>query len=198
MADLVVGLTGGIASGKSTVARQLASAGLTVVDADEIVDQLYAKDGAGSRAIAELFGSEYLNPDGTVDRNAVANRVFSDASERKALESIIHPLVRHQFNKVAQATDGILVLEAALLVETGWGAQLNFLVTVEAPVETRVERAALRDGNRDEAERRIAAQSSGEARRSAAHFVIENDRGLDHLDSQVKQLVRTLQSIEKQ
>ncbi len=194
MADLVVGLTGGLASGKSTVARLLTRPGITVVDADQLVAELYAPGQPGAELVAQLLGEEALDPTGAVDRTAVAARVFRDTALRRALEAGIHPLVRQRFEAHANAANGIVVLEAALLVETGWGAQLDRLITVEAPRAVRIERATERDGSREEAERRIAAQAPESVRRQAADYVIENDGDLDHLRRQVEHLVTVLRT----
>ena len=195
MSDLVVGLTGGLAAGKSTVAELLRERGITVIDADQIVVELYAPGGAGVELITQLLGPDYLDDTGAVDRRAVGDRVFREPALRSALEAGIHPLIRLQFQRMADETPGIVALEAALLVETGWGAELDRLITVEAPIETRLARATARDGSREEAERRIAAQGPESARRTAADYVIENDGDLDHLASQVDRVVRTLESL---
>lgn len=192
MASLTVGLTGGLAAGKSTVASRLHSRGLTVIDADVLVAELYAPGGAGADLVASQLGPEFLDAEGGVDRPSVAQRVFRDDEARRALERGIHPLVRSTFERRAAEAAGIVVLEAALLVETGWGRQLDVLVTVEAPVAVRLERAAARDGDPEDAARRIAAQGPEEARRGAADYVIENDADLPHLLAQVDDLVESL------
>ncbi len=121
MSALRVGLTGGLASGKSTVADLLVERGARVIDADELVADLYRPGAAGTAAVQSLFGDEALTPDGSVDRAVVARRVFTDAEARRALEAAIHPLVRRRFEEVAADADGIVVLEATLLVEAGYG-----------------------------------------------------------------------------
>jgi dephospho-CoA kinase len=194
MASLTVGLTGGLASGKSTVADRLRASGLTVIDADLLVAQLYAPGAAGADLVATQLGPEFLDDQGGVDRQAVAQRVFRDAQSRRNLELGIHPLVRSAFEQLAAAEVGIVVLEAALLVETGWNQQLDVLVTVEAPIEVRLERATARNGDPEDAARRIAAQGPEAARRAAADFVIENDSDLPHLSAQVDDLVISLRS----
>ena len=108
---LRIGLSGGLASGKSTVARLLAARGFTVVDADRLVAELYAPGEAGAAAVRELFGPEFLDGTGAVDRPRVAQLVFCDAVARKRLEAAIHPLVRRRFAEIAAATEGPVVLE---------------------------------------------------------------------------------------
>jgi dephospho-CoA kinase len=187
-----VGLTGGLASGKSTVARLLAERGCRVVDADRLVAELYRPGGAGAEAVRELLGDTYLTPAGGVDHAAVAGRVFRDPDDRRRLEAAIHPLVRERFRRVAAdaaAAGQVAVLEATLLVEAGYGPDFDRVVTVEAPPEVRLERAVERGLARDEAERRLAAQGDGAARREAADVVIENTGTLADLEVAVDRLV---------
>lgn len=191
-----VGLTGGLASGKSTVARLLAERGCRVVDADELVAELYRPGGAGAAAVAELFGPAYLTGAGGVDHAALAGRVFRDADERRKLEAAVHPLVRERFRRVADeaaAAERIAVLEATLLVEAGYGPDFDRVVTVEAPEQLRLERAVQRGLERSEAERRLAAQGDGASRRAAADVVIENTGTLGDLEARVEELVAFLQ-----
>jgi dephospho-CoA kinase len=187
-----VGLTGGIAAGKSTVGRMLEERGFTVVDADRLVASLYEPGGEGSRAVRDLFGPELLTGSGAVDREAVARRVFRDAAARRRLEAAIHPLVRRRFEEIAARTEGIAVLEATLLVEAGWGEGFDALITVEAPRETRIGRAVARGLSRQEAEARLRAQGRSEDRRRAADFVIENDGSLVDLERRVDAVVGEL------
>lgn len=187
-----VGLTGGIASGKSTVGRLLAARGFRVVDADRVVATLYEAGGEGARVVGDLFGAECLAPSGAVDRAAVAERVFADPEARRRLEAAIHPLVRRRFEEIASQTEGPTVLEATLLVEAGWGDVFDALITVEAPRALRIERAVARGLTRGEAEARLAAQGSSAARREAADFVIENEGTLEELERRVDEVVGEL------
>ncbi len=183
-----VGLTGGLASGKSTVARMLAERGATVVDADRLVADLYAPDAPGARAVAELFGDRVLDEGGAVDRPALAEIVFSDAEARRALERAIHPLVRERFAEIARETGGVVVLEATLLVEAGYGPDFDLVVTVEADEDARLERAVERGMDEDEVRRRLAAQGGGERRRAGADVVLRNDGSEADLERQVDRL----------
>jgi dephospho-CoA kinase len=194
VAKLTVGLTGGLASGKSTVARRLAAAGFTVLDADDLVGEFHRANGAGARVVAELLGPEYLEPGGAVDKAAVARRVFADANAREQLEVAIFPLVRQHFRELAAATDGVVVLEATKLVEAGFAPDFDFVVTVEAPVELRLARAVGRGMDPGEAHGRLAAQADEATRRSAAHLVIENGAGLDELAARTEALITTLRA----
>ncbi len=184
-----IGLTGGLASGKSTVARLLAAAGFLVVDADRLVAELYAPGEAGARLVAELFGSEYLAPDGAVDRARLAGLVFADPAARRRLEAAIHPLVRRRFAELAAVSSVPTVLEATLLVEAGYAPDFDLVVTIEADPARRLERAVRRGLPAAEARARLAAQGDGAVRRQAAHLTIENDGDLASLEAQVMALV---------
>ena len=189
---LRVGLTGGLAAGKSTVARLLAEQGLTVFDADRLVAELYGPGQPGAERVRELFGDSMLGRDGAVDRGALAATVFRDPDALARLEAAIHPLVRDRFEEIAGDVGAIVVVEATRLVEAGWGDELDLVVTVEAPAELRLERAVARGMDRDEARRRLAAQGEGEARRRRADVVMVNDGDLAALRAAVAVLVRDL------
>lgn len=189
MASLRIGLTGGLAAGKSTVARMLVERGLQVVDADRLVAELYGPAQAGAEVVRELFGESYLGPDGAVDRTRLASLVFSDAAARSRLEARIHPLVRERFAALAEKTPGPAVLEATLLVEAGYAPDFDLLVTVEAPWDLRLARAIRRGATEQEARARLAAQGDGKNRRAVAHRVIENDRSTAALELQVEELL---------
>jgi dephospho-CoA kinase len=193
-AQLLVGLTGGLAAGKSTVGRLMAEAGCTTFDADRLVAELYAPGQPGAAAVRELFGREALTPDGAVDRRALAGRVFRDPTALAALERIVHPLVRERFRALATSHEGIVVIEATRLVEAGWKADLDLVVTVEAPRELRLARAVARGMDAAEARRRLDAQGDGEARLRAADRVLVNEGDPAALAAQVSALVRDLRS----
>jgi dephospho-CoA kinase len=184
-----VGLTGGLASGKSTVAGLLAKAGFEVVDADELVAGLYEAGRAGARAVAELFGPEYLDASGAVDRPKVARLVFADEAERRRLEAVIHPLVRATFSARAATTAKPLVLEATRLVEAGYAPDFDLIVSIEAPEEQRLHRAMARNLSREQAVARLTAQGDGARRREVAHRLIWNDGSLADLEAKVEKLV---------
>ncbi|MEM7051461.1 MAG: dephospho-CoA kinase [Acidobacteriota bacterium] len=188
----IVGLTGGLASGKSTVAEMLRRAGVEVVDADRLVADLYRPGEVGAKAIAELFGEAALDAEGAVDHAAVAARVFADPDLRHALEARIHPLVRQEFARRAAAAEGPIVLEATLLVEAGYDEDFDLVVTVEAAHETRLRRAIARGMTEAEAQARLVAQGDGAPRRAAADRVIDNDGDLAALEQQVEALVADL------
>ncbi|MCB1056094.1 MAG: dephospho-CoA kinase [Acidobacteria bacterium] len=189
---VLVGLTGGLASGKSTVARWLAELGCTVLDADRLVAELYRPGGEGARAVAELFGETFLDAEGAVDRPRVAERVFGDAEARGRLEAVVHPLVRRRFAELSGHAEGIWVYEATLLVEAGRADEFDLVVSVEADPELRLERAVARGLDEDSARARLAAQGDGELRRRRADLILDNDRGLEELRNDVEALHRDL------
>jgi dephospho-CoA kinase len=187
-----VGLTGGLAGGKSTVAGWLRESGFLVVDADRLVADMYRPGGEGVDAVRDLLGSEMLDAEGGVDRARVAERVFSDPEARHALEKAIHPLVRKRFEEIAGPLQGVVVLEATLLVEAGYGPMFDFIVTVEADAEERLRRAIARGMDEAAARARLVAQGDGRERKQAAHRVIDNCGGLPHLRRQVDELIEEL------
>jgi dephospho-CoA kinase len=192
MSDLRVGLTGGLASGKSTVSAWLRQAGFEVVDADRLVAELHQPGGAGAATVRDLFGPEMLDEHGGVDHAKVA-RVFSDPKARKALEAAIHPLVRKRFEEIAAScSQEVVVLEATLLVEAGYAPLFDFIVTVEAPCELRLERAIARGMDPESTRARLLAQGDGDERREAAHRMIDNSGGVEHLRRQVDELIEEL------
>lgn len=191
-----VGLTGGLASGKSTVGRLLEERGCLVVDADDVVAWLYESGRPGARAVGELFGADYLDTAGTVDRGRLAELAFADDAARRRLEEAIHPLVRRRFEELADsgAAEGaeIVVLEATLLVEAGFADAFDVVVTVEAPEAMRRARAVDRGLSPAQAEERLAAQGSGDARRAGADVTLDNSAGLGELERRVEELLAEL------
>jgi dephospho-CoA kinase len=192
---LRVGLTGGLASGKSTVSGWLRDAGFEVVDADRLVAELYQPGGEGAAAVRDLLGDGMLDERGAVDHAKVAARVFSDPAARAGLEAAVHPLVRQRFVEIAARAQGVVVLEATLLVEAGYGPGFDLLVTVEAPCELRLERAVARGMNPDSARARLLAQGDGDQRREAAHRLIDNSGDEQHLRRQVDELIDELKRV---
>ncbi len=190
---LLLGLTGGLASGKSTVAKWLAGAGFEVVDADRVVAELYAPGGKGAAAVRELFGDEALTAEGAVDRPKVASRVFADDEARRRLEQAIHPLVRQHFAEIAAAAEGVVVYEATLLVESGHCEVFDLVVSVEAPEEKRLAWAVARGMDEASAKARLAAQGDGAQRRERADRILHNDGSLVDLRRAVDGLIEELQ-----
>lgn len=195
MSTLRLGLTGGIAAGKSTVAAWLREAGFEVVDADRLVADLYRPGREGSAAVARLFGPDYLDRDGAVDHAKLAGKVFSDDAARHRLEAVIHPLVRRDFETIAVRTPRVVVLEAPLLVEAGFAPEMDLVVTVEADTEDRLQRATARGLEPDEARRRLRSQTSESVRVGAAHRVLRNDGTRAELRRQVTELIADIEEM---
>jgi len=192
---VTIGLTGGIASGKSTVAGWLAESGMTVVDADDVVARLYQSGQAGADAVRELFGAETLDSTGAVDHARLAERVFSDPQALEWLEERIPPLVRDRFAESARNSEAPSVLEATLLIEAGYAPDFDLVVTVEAEPERRIERAVARGLSQSEARARFEAQGDRGYRERAAHRVLHNDGSRDELRQQVDALVAQIRQI---
>ncbi len=189
---LLVALTGGIASGKSTVGRWLRELGCTVSDSDQLVAELYQPGQPGAEAVGALFSADVLAPDGSVDRQKLADRVFSDSDELRKLETAIHPLVGKAFAELVASSTGIVVYEVPLLAEKGGRGRFDVVVTVESDKDVRLERAIERGVDADSARARMKIQASSESRVALADFVLQNDGGLDELKEQVGELAREL------
>lgn len=188
---LRVGLTGGIASGKSTVSRLLADLGAVVVDADLLAREVVAPGTPGLAAVVEAFGDEVLSADGSLDRPALGAIVFADDERRRVLEGIIHPLV-HEAGaalEVAAAPGTVVVHDIPLLVEVGRGDDFDAVVVVDVPVEVQLERMVRDRGmTQEDAAARIAAQASREERLAVADFVVDNTGTLPELEERVNRL----------
>ncbi|GEL24743.1 dephospho-CoA kinase [Pseudonocardia sulfidoxydans NBRC 16205] len=188
---LMVGLTGGIGSGKSTVARRLTELGAVLVDADAIAREVVAGGSEGLARILDEFGREFAGPDGELDRPRMAAAVFTDPGAREKLNGIVHPLVRARSAElVAAAPAGsIVVQDVPLLVEGGMGAGFALVVVVHADEEVRVGRlVGSRGMAEDDARARIRAQASDEQRRAAADVLLDNSGTPDRLRAQVDEL----------
>jgi dephospho-CoA kinase len=182
----VLGLTGGIACGKSTVAKLFEERGIKVVDADEIARDVVAPGTPGLAAIVETFGDEMLLPDGSLDRKKLGALVFSDPERRKKLEAITHPRIAKEGLArlmALQTSDApYLLYEAALLVEGGSHRNFPGLIVVTSSPELQLARLMKRDGStEDEARARIAAQLPLKEKEAVADVVIRNDGDLHHL-----------------
>ena len=176
---ILFGLTGGLASGKSTVAARLRARGVPVIDADQLAREVVAPGTPGLAAVVDAFGASVLLPDGSLDRAALAERVFSDPEKRRRLNSIVHPLIgAASAARVAELSgrgEAIACYEAALLVENGIADAFRPLVVVAVPDEVQVARAMVRDGATEEQVRaRLAAQLPLSAKVAAADYVIDN------------------------
>jgi dephospho-CoA kinase len=184
-----IALTGGIGAGKSLVAQYFSELGARVVDADQLARVAIERGSDGFDEVLLRFGESILR-DGDIDRKALAEIVFADASARADLEAIIHPRVRELFNNVVAdlAPDETLIYEIPLLVESNSAANFDLVITVEADLEIRKERLRKRGMFISEIERRIAAQASREERQAQADHVIINDGDEDALLRSVENL----------
>jgi len=191
----MVGLTGGIGSGKSTVAALLAERGAIVVDADAIARQVVEPGTPALAKLVERFGPAILAPDGSLDRQALADRAFVDDASRKDLEAITHPAIGEEFlRQVASAPpDAIVVHDVPLLAESKRGLEYAAVIVVEAPVDVRLARLESRGVRREDAQRRIAMQASDEERRKLATWVVDNSGDLAALEAQVDAIWAELQ-----
>lgn len=193
---VVVGLTGGIGSGKSTVARMLAAQGAHVVDADAVAKSITQSGGTAIAPIREQFGDRFILSNGAMDRDAMRQHVFANPSARATLEAITHPLVRQGMVAAMEAApSGAVVLDIPLLVESGtWRQVVDRVLVVDCLEETQVQRVMQRSGWTEEAVRQvIAAQASRQQRLDAADAVVFNDGlSLAELEAEVKQLAQWL------
>jgi len=192
--DFVVGLTGGIGSGKSAVAELFARQGVAVVDTDAIAHQLTGVHGAALPALRAAFGEDAMTPEGALDRAAMRGRVFADETERKRLEAILHPLIRQESERriaaAASADCPYVLLVVPLLIESGdYRERVDRILVVDCAPAIQVCRVMARNGwSQDAVERILALQSSREKRLAAADDVIANDGELAALLPQVEHL----------
>ena len=179
---LRIGLTGGIGSGKSTVGHMLHERGVAVIDADAIARSVTAAQGVAIAAIVQSFGSDFITPDGALDRERMRAHVFSHPDAKKTLEAIIHPLVAQEIQR--QAQDAIasghrtLVFDVPLLVESGarWLAQVDRVLVVDCLEETQIQRVMARNGwKREAVQAVISAQASRARKLAVADWVIDNE-----------------------
>ncbi|MCW3817009.1 dephospho-CoA kinase [Micromonospora sp. DR5-3] len=190
---LMVGLTGGIGSGKSAVASRLAAFGAVIIDSDRVAREVVAPGSEGLAEIVAAFSDRVLDARGALDRAALGAVVFADEAARRRLEAIIHPRVRARTAELAAAAapDAIVVNDVPLLVEVGLAPTYHLVVVVQTAVATRLARLARDRGmDRAEAERRIAAQADDARRQEAADVLLTNDGPLDELHAAVDALWR--------
>lgn len=180
-----VGLTGSIASGKSTVARRLKDRGIPVIDLDKVGHEVLRKRHEAFEPVVEAFGEGILGPDGEIDRKKLGAVVFNDAAARERLNQIMHPKIREEEARrvAAMTADGVaaVVTEAALLIETGQRQRFDFFVVVGCDTDIQIARLMKRDGSSvEEAKRKLAAQLSFEEKKAGADFVIDTSGEKEH------------------
>ena len=189
-----IGLTGGIAAGKSSVSEILASLGAWILDADAVSREMVEPGSAGLEGIVREFGEKILKADGTLDRAALGAEVFSDDARRGRLNGILHPIIKSEMLNRAgriesEYPDAIVIMDVPLLIESGWQDMADEVWLVTAPLEERIRRIALRDGlDRRQAERRIAAQMPDGEKVKYADIIINNDGNMDELKAMVSDL----------
>lgn len=195
---ILVGLTGGIGSGKSTVSAALAERGAVIVDADAIVREVQQPGSPVLQQLAERFGAHVIAADGSLDRAAVAAIVFSDPDALNALNAIVHPAVAAEMNRRVLAerdTDRVVVMDIPLLTENPREG-LQGVIVVDVPLETQVERLVrFRGFAEDDARARIAKQATREQRLATASFTVDNSGSLEDLAPQVERLWQWLRSL---
>ena len=195
---ILVGLTGGIGSGKSTISSLLEGKGAVIIDADAIVREVQSPGSAVLAELAEKFGSEVLAADGSLDRQAVANIVFTDPDALKALNAIVHPAVGKEMNRrmiEQRTTDHVVVLDIPLLTENPREG-LQGKIVVDVPVEVQVERLVKYRGfDEADARARISRQATREQRLATADFVLDNSGDLAALQPQIEKLWQWLKSL---
>lgn len=194
MARLRIGLTGGIGSGKSTVAARLAELGATVIDADAIAREVVAPGTPGLAAVLERFGPELAQADGSLDRAALGRLVFADPQALSDLNAIVHPLIGVRTRELVERAgpEAVLVHDVPLLAENNLAAGFDAVVVVTAPLEARLSRLEGRGMDRDTARSRMAQQATDEQRRAIATVVLDNSGSRERLLEQVDAAWRRL------
>jgi dephospho-CoA kinase len=193
----VIGLTGGIASGKSVVSRILRERGLPVIDADRIAHEILATDEGVKQKVVAAFGPEVLTAAGAVDRARLGTIIFRDAQHRRDLERILHPMIGAALWKRAQEAAEVVVLEVPLLIEQGEQARVDLVVVVYATRERQIQRLMERDAlSREDAIRRIETQLPLEEKVAYAHYVINNNGSLEETEEQVLRLYQAVRGKE--
>ncbi len=189
---LVVGLTGGIGSGKSAASAQFEILGRPIIDADIIAREVVEPGELALTKIVAQFGADVLSEDGTLDRAYLRETVFSDTKSREWLEQLLHPIIRHRIMDKIESYQGMtpfVILASPLLLETDQHKMVDHIIVIDLPEDLQVKRASSRDGNNEEQIKRImAAQLSRQARLDLADTVLENSSTLDNLRNQIKLL----------
>jgi dephospho-CoA kinase len=190
---LVIGLTGGIGSGKSAAAAEFARLGATVVDTDAIAHELTCAGGAAISGVRRLFGNSYIDTAGAMDRRKMRDLVFADSSAKQRLEALLHPLIREESQRrIAAATGPYVVHVVPLLIESpDYRKRVDRVLVIDCPDELRSARVQARSGlAADEVHRIFAAQATPAERRAAADDLVDNGGSLEELHAQVRALHR--------
>lgn len=201
---LIVGLTGGVASGKTTVSKTFEEEGAYLIDADLIARELVQPHSPAHEEIIRVFGKEILLEDGTVHRKKLADRVFSDTEERKRLNRILHPRIREEMERrikgiAVKDPDAIIVVDAPLLLEAGLQRDVDLVVVVTSREEQQIERLGDRAGTTPEGARKIiASQMPLEEKMNVADFVIRNEGELEETRKMAREVFQELRKIARQ
>jgi dephospho-CoA kinase len=187
---MIVGLTGGIGSGKSAVSAQLQALGILVVDADQVAREVVLVGSPALHSIAKHFGTQILHHNGCLNRAALRQQIFADKTQRQWLEALLHPLIGVAIKEqLAGATSLYAVLESPLLLETAQHKTTDFVVVVDASESLQRQRACQRDGSTKlQIDAIISSQMPRQQRLDKAHWVLDNQHDLDHLSAQVLKL----------
>lgn len=191
----LIGLTGGIGSGKTTVARMLGDRGFYVVDADAIARDIVAPGSPALQELSESFGSGILLPDGSLNRGELAARAFVDKEHTALLNSITHPRIQEETQKRIAAAPGDVIYDMPLLVDNDLHHDMDLVIVVDVDPETRVKRLAGRGIGEEDARRRIAAQIPDEVRRAAADIIIDNNGSVEDLLPQVEAAIARINEL---
>jgi dephospho-CoA kinase len=197
---LVVGLTGGVGSGKTVVSQVLKEEGAHVIDADEIAREVVRPRGAAWRELRRSFGREVFGKDGSIDRKRLAERVFADPAQRRLLNRVLHPRIKREMSrrlKVIRRKDpaAIVVIDAALLVETGSYREMDKVIVVLSTEAQQIERLRRRGTKPAEARKIISSQISAKERLKVADFVIRNEGSLEEAKGMAREVFRELERV---
>jgi dephospho-CoA kinase len=194
---LLVGLTGGIGAGKSTVAELLAARGAVIIDADQVARAVVEPGQPALKKLVERFGGGILDADGRLERSALAKLVFGDDEARRDLEAITHPAINEEFGRrvAASPSDAVVVLDIPLLVESPQARDRGYgtVIVVEAPRDVRLARLEARGVDRADAEARMAAQAGDDERRKLATYVVDNSGDRASVEAQIDGIWADLQ-----
>ena len=189
----LLGLTGGIGSGKGLVSEKLRAFGMRLIDADEVGREIMARDNEIQQRVVTIFGKSILTPDGDIDRRQVATIVFQDAERRRELEELLHPRIIGELWRRVEATNEDVILDVPLLIETGLHRKVDVVVVVYTTREVQIRRIIDRDGiSREEAVRRINSQLPLEQKVLYAHYLINNSGSREETREQVSRMYQAI------
>ena len=195
---LIVGLTGGVASGKTAVSEVLREEGADIIDADQIARELVQPHGPAWNELVKTFGEEILQGDGSIDRKKLADRVFVDPNQRKLLNQILHPLITEEMDRrtreIGQKNpEAVVVIDAPLLIEVGYHRRVDKVIVVISNQAEQIERLKVRNGIKsEEALRILSSQMPVEEKAKLADFVVRNEGSLEEMKKRAKEVFKEL------